>query len=76
MAIRRKKSGVPTCPLDGVTFIRTGYKYFKYLNLIYFFYFVCIEPMAIRLKNSGVPTCPLDGVTFIRTGYKHFKYLN
>jgi hypothetical protein len=26
------KSGVPTCSLDGVTFIRIGYKYFKYLN--------------------------------------------
>jgi hypothetical protein len=32
MAIPLKKSGVPTSLLDGVTFIRMRYKYFKYLN--------------------------------------------
>jgi hypothetical protein len=28
MDIQLKKSGVPTCPLDGVTIIRMGCKYF------------------------------------------------
>jgi hypothetical protein len=36
MAIPLKKSGEPTSPLDGGTFIHMRYKYFKYLNLIFF----------------------------------------
>jgi hypothetical protein len=35
MAIPLNKSGVTTCPLDGVTFIVMNYEYFKYLNKIF-----------------------------------------
>jgi hypothetical protein len=36
-AVPLKMSGVPTCPLDGVTFISMWYKYFKVFELNIFF---------------------------------------
>jgi hypothetical protein len=38
MAIPLNKSGVPTCPLDVVTFSVVEYKYFKYLTALQLFF--------------------------------------